>query len=108
MSTFLAAFIAFSTNPELAKKIKVFFALAPVATVKYTRSPMKKLTALSRQAVKVCEFLGFKAEGTGSLCFQRYQEKTRGIVKTFNYVNGDQRVHTGLVMVQYLLSGNWS
>ncbi|CAO2585216.1 Lipase member M [Lemmus lemmus] len=46
------AFIAFSTNPELAKKIKVFFALAPVVTVKYTRSPMKKLTALSRQAVK--------------------------------------------------------
>lgn len=67
MSSILAAFIAFSTNPELAKKIKVFFALAPVATVKYTRSPMKKLTALSRQAVKVCEFLGFKAEGTGSL-----------------------------------------
>ncbi|XP_076418535.1 lipase member K isoform X2 [Peromyscus maniculatus bairdii] len=47
------AFIAFSTNPELAKKIKLFFALAPVVTVKYTRSPMKKLTTLSRQAVKV-------------------------------------------------------
>ncbi|XP_008836069.1 lipase member K [Nannospalax galili] len=46
------AFIAFSTNPELAKRIKVFFALAPVVTVKYTRSPMKKLTNLSRQAVK--------------------------------------------------------
>ncbi|XP_035298980.1 lipase member K isoform X4 [Cricetulus griseus] len=47
------AFIAFSTNPELAKKIKLFFALAPVVTVKYTRSPMKTLTTLSRQAVKV-------------------------------------------------------
>ncbi|XP_060223732.1 lipase member K isoform X2 [Meriones unguiculatus] len=47
------AFIAFSTNPELAKKIKIFFALAPVVTVKYTRSPMKTLTTLSRQAVKV-------------------------------------------------------
>ncbi|XP_036064057.1 lipase member K isoform X1 [Onychomys torridus] len=47
------AFIAFSTNPELAKKIKLFFALAPVVTVKHTRSPMKKLTTLSRQAVKV-------------------------------------------------------
>nr|AAH55815.1 Lipk protein [Mus musculus] len=47
------AFIAFSTNPELAKKIRLFFALAPVATVKYTRSPMKKLTTLSRKAVKV-------------------------------------------------------
>nr|XP_001082335.2 lipase member K [Macaca mulatta]XP_015312402.1 lipase member K [Macaca fascicularis] len=47
------AFIAFSTNPELAKRIKIFFALAPVVTLKYTRSPMKKLTTLSRQVVKV-------------------------------------------------------
>nr|XP_044610708.1 lipase member K isoform X4 [Equus asinus] len=46
------AFIAFSTNPELAKKIKIFFALAPVITVKYTQSPMKKLATLSRKAVK--------------------------------------------------------
>nr|XP_025706749.1 lipase member K isoform X2 [Callorhinus ursinus] len=46
------AFIAFSTNPELAKRIKIFFALAPVVTVKYTQSPMKKLTALSREVVK--------------------------------------------------------
>ncbi|KAM4851988.1 lipase member K [Thomomys bottae] len=46
------AFIAFSTNLELAKRIKVFFALAPVVTVKHTRSPMRKLTTLSRQAVK--------------------------------------------------------
>ncbi|XP_006147666.1 lipase member K [Tupaia chinensis] len=47
------AFIAFSTNPELAKRIKIFFALAPVVTVKYTQNPMKKLTNLSRQGVKV-------------------------------------------------------
>ncbi|XP_036294377.1 lipase member K isoform X1 [Pipistrellus kuhlii] len=47
------AFIAFSTNPELAKRIKIFFALAPVITVKYTHSPMRKLTNLSREAVKV-------------------------------------------------------
>ncbi|XP_040310184.1 lipase member K isoform X2 [Herpailurus yagouaroundi] len=46
------AFIAFSTNPELAKRIKIFFALAPVITVKYTQSPMKKLTTLSRKVVK--------------------------------------------------------
>ncbi|XP_058552267.1 lipase member K isoform X2 [Neofelis nebulosa] len=46
------AFIAFSTNPELAKRIKIFFALAPVITVKYTQSPMKKLTTISRKVVK--------------------------------------------------------
>ncbi|XP_072827665.1 lipase member K isoform X3 [Vicugna pacos] len=47
------AFIAFSTNPELAKRIKIFFALAPVTTVKYTQSPMRKLSSLSRKVVKV-------------------------------------------------------
>ncbi|XP_012628388.1 lipase member K [Microcebus murinus] len=47
------AFIAFSTNPELAKRIKIFFALAPVVTVKYTKSPMKILTTLSRPLVKI-------------------------------------------------------
>ncbi|XP_006880382.1 PREDICTED: gastric triacylglycerol lipase isoform X2 [Elephantulus edwardii] len=36
-------FIAFSTNPKLAKKIKTFYALAPVATVKYTKSLLNKL-----------------------------------------------------------------
>ncbi|NXG51315.1 LICH hydrolase, partial [Psilopogon haemacephalus] len=37
------AFIAFSTLPQLAKKIKMFFALAPVATVKFATSPLVKL-----------------------------------------------------------------
>ncbi|XP_076856340.1 gastric triacylglycerol lipase isoform X2 [Brachyhypopomus gauderio] len=40
------AFMAFSTMPELAKKIKMFFALAPVATVTFTESPMSKLSLL--------------------------------------------------------------
>ncbi|MBN3285861.1 LICH hydrolase, partial [Polyodon spathula] len=38
------AFIAFSTMPELASKIKMFFALAPVATISFSTSPMKKLS----------------------------------------------------------------
>lgn len=32
--------------PELASKIKMFFALAPVATVAFTESPMGKLSIL--------------------------------------------------------------
>uniref|UniRef100_A0A3Q3WSB2 AB hydrolase-1 domain-containing protein n=1 Tax=Mola mola TaxID=94237 RepID=A0A3Q3WSB2_MOLML len=40
------AFIAFSTLPELANKIKLFLALAPVATVAFTASPMTKLSIM--------------------------------------------------------------
>ncbi|KAI4893564.1 hypothetical protein NFI96_021362, partial [Prochilodus magdalenae] len=40
------AFMAFSTMPELASKIKMFFALAPVATVAFTSSPIAKLSVL--------------------------------------------------------------
>ncbi|MBW04294.1 Gastric triacylglycerol lipase, partial [Eschrichtius robustus] len=39
-------FIAFSTNPTLAQKIKAFYALAPVATVKYTKSQLNKLALI--------------------------------------------------------------
>ncbi|CAL8284138.1 unnamed protein product [Merluccius merluccius] len=39
------AFIAFSSMPELASKIKLFVGLAPVATVAFTTSPMTKLSA---------------------------------------------------------------
>lgn len=45
-SFYFPAFIAFSTLPELANKIKLFFGLAPVATVAFTTSPMTKLSAL--------------------------------------------------------------
>ncbi|KAK5850366.1 hypothetical protein PBY51_001250 [Eleginops maclovinus] len=40
------AFIAFSALPELASKIKMFFGLAPVATVSFTSSPMTKLSVM--------------------------------------------------------------
>lgn len=40
------AFMAFSTLPELASKIRLFFGLAPVATVAFTGSPMTKLSFL--------------------------------------------------------------
>ncbi|XP_021574889.1 lysosomal acid lipase/cholesteryl ester hydrolase [Carlito syrichta] len=36
-------FIAFSQIPELAKRIKMFFALAPVASIEFCTSPLAKL-----------------------------------------------------------------
>lgn len=39
-------FMAFSSLPELSDKVKLFVALAPVATVEFTQSPMTKLSIL--------------------------------------------------------------
>lgn len=47
------AFIAFSTIPHLAQKIKMHFALAPVATVAFIQSPFKKLAFFSDYGLKV-------------------------------------------------------
>uniref|UniRef100_A0A6I8N1Z0 Lipase n=1 Tax=Ornithorhynchus anatinus TaxID=9258 RepID=A0A6I8N1Z0_ORNAN len=47
-------FIAFSSMPELAQKIKMYFALAPVATVKYAKSPGTKLLLLPDIMIKHC------------------------------------------------------
>lgn len=47
------AFVAFSTNPQLAAKIKLLFFLAPVVTVKYARTPLRKLSFLPDISVKV-------------------------------------------------------
>ncbi|NXL31061.1 LIPM Lipase, partial [Glaucidium brasilianum] len=46
------AFIAFSTIPELAQKIKLYFALAPVTTIKYARSPATKLLYLPEKLLR--------------------------------------------------------
>ncbi|XP_056208032.1 lipase member K-like [Falco biarmicus] len=52
------AFIAFSTMPQLAQKIKMYFALAPVATVIFVQSPFKKLAFFSEYGLK--EMFGTK------------------------------------------------
>uniref|UniRef100_A0A8C8YNT9 Lipase n=1 Tax=Prolemur simus TaxID=1328070 RepID=A0A8C8YNT9_PROSS len=46
-------FIAFSTNPTLAEKIETFYALAPVATVKYTKSLLNKLELIPPSLFKI-------------------------------------------------------
>uniref|UniRef100_A0A8D2PIR0 AB hydrolase-1 domain-containing protein n=1 Tax=Zosterops lateralis melanops TaxID=1220523 RepID=A0A8D2PIR0_ZOSLA len=50
-------FIAFSTMPELAQKIKLYFALAPVTAIKYAKGPATKLLYLPEKMLRVCEFL---------------------------------------------------
>ncbi|XP_072485073.1 lipase member K-like [Notamacropus eugenii] len=47
------AFISFSTHPKLAQRIKMFFGLAPVVSVKHTKSPPKKLFAFLESLIKV-------------------------------------------------------
>uniref|UniRef100_A0A8C3ISZ5 Partial AB-hydrolase lipase domain-containing protein n=1 Tax=Chrysemys picta bellii TaxID=8478 RepID=A0A8C3ISZ5_CHRPI len=51
------AFITFSTMPQLAQRIKMYFALAPVATLKYAQSLLTKLALLPDAVIKVCDFL---------------------------------------------------
>ncbi|NXX84720.1 LICH hydrolase, partial [Urocolius indicus] len=41
-----AGFIAFSTYPELAKQVKMFYGLGPVTTASYATSPLIKVTNL--------------------------------------------------------------
>ncbi|NXG68357.1 LIPM Lipase, partial [Baryphthengus martii] len=51
------AFIAFSSMPELAQKIKMFFALAPAVTMKYARSPVLKVPFLMDKQFKMFQLL---------------------------------------------------
>uniref|UniRef100_A0A672TRL4 Lipase n=1 Tax=Strigops habroptila TaxID=2489341 RepID=A0A672TRL4_STRHB len=43
-----AGFVAFSTYPELAQRVKVFFALGPVVTTTYGTSPLVTLTQVKK------------------------------------------------------------
>uniref|UniRef100_A0A8C3BYH1 Partial AB-hydrolase lipase domain-containing protein n=1 Tax=Cairina moschata TaxID=8855 RepID=A0A8C3BYH1_CAIMO len=48
-----AGFVAFSTYPELAQRVKVFFALGPVATITYATSPFVKFARLPQPLIRV-------------------------------------------------------
>lgn len=53
---FFSGFIAFSTMPELAQKIKMFFALGPVTRLKYAKSPLIKLIHLPQRFLWVSSY----------------------------------------------------
>uniref|UniRef100_A0A8C9D5S8 Lipase n=1 Tax=Panthera leo TaxID=9689 RepID=A0A8C9D5S8_PANLE len=48
------AFITFSTIPKIAEKVKIFFALAPVFSIKYSNSPLIKMAYKWKSVIKVC------------------------------------------------------
>lgn len=59
ISLCFSGFIAFSSLPELAEKIKLFFALAPVYTFYHVRGPVLRLAFLPDLVLKVQEvFVG--------------------------------------------------
>ncbi|NWH60264.1 LIPM Lipase, partial [Geococcyx californianus] len=51
------ALIAFSSMPELAQKVKMFFALAPAVTFKYAKSPLMKISFLLDSQSKMFQLL---------------------------------------------------
>ncbi|XP_068022306.1 lipase member M-like isoform X2 [Melanerpes formicivorus] len=48
-----AGFIAFSTHPELAQRVKVFFALGPVATITHANSPLVTIARLPQPLIRI-------------------------------------------------------
>uniref|UniRef100_G1L1K9 Gastric triacylglycerol lipase n=1 Tax=Ailuropoda melanoleuca TaxID=9646 RepID=G1L1K9_AILME len=52
------AFITFSTIPKIAERIKIFFALAPVFSIKYSKSPLIKMAYKWKSVIKA--FFGNK------------------------------------------------
>ncbi|XP_010225176.1 PREDICTED: lipase member N-like [Tinamus guttatus] len=48
-----AAFVAFSTYPELAQRIKVFFAFGPVATLTHASSPVTTFLGLPQAIIRL-------------------------------------------------------
>ncbi|KHJ41863.1 hydrolase, alpha/beta domain protein [Trichuris suis] len=63
----LTAFAKFSTDQQLAEKVRAFFALAPVVTVKYIKGPSRLLAPLVKNIQKFKEFCGqgqFLPKGT--------------------------------------------
>ncbi|NXL91919.1 LIPM Lipase, partial [Alectura lathami] len=67
--------IAFSTYPELARRVKVFFALGPVTTCTHAISPLMKITNLPAAALRLAfgwkgamHQIGFLKEPVTQLC----------------------------------------
>ncbi|XP_041517636.1 gastric triacylglycerol lipase isoform X1 [Microtus oregoni] len=81
-------FIAFSTIPTLAKRIKTFYALAPVATVTYAESPLKKLSLIPASLFKsrFDVYLGHNPAGTSVQDILHWSQVAKsGKLQAFNW-----------------------
>ncbi|NXF95836.1 LIPM Lipase, partial [Eubucco bourcierii] len=58
------AFIAFSAMPELAQKIKMFFALAPVVTVSHAKGPIMEMFFLLDKQLRMSQLLLGKTDAS--------------------------------------------
>ncbi|KFP48265.1 Lipase member M, partial [Cathartes aura] len=88
-----AGFIAFSTYPELAQKVKVFFALGPAATITYATSPLITFIRLPQPLIRL--LLGCKGALHQNKLLQRpLTQICRSLGKVcgsvFCYVAGDR------------------
>ncbi|XP_010836783.1 PREDICTED: lipase member J [Bison bison bison] len=63
------AFITFSTIPKIAERIKVFFALAPVFSIKYSKSPLIKMAYNWKSLIK---FFSGSKEFLPNTSFKRF------------------------------------
>ncbi|KAI5945956.1 Lipase member J [Manis javanica] len=53
------AFITFSTMPKIAQRIKIFFALAPVFSIQYSKNPLLKMEASDQDFLPNSSFKRF-------------------------------------------------
>ncbi|KAM7102935.1 lysosomal acid lipase/cholesteryl ester hydrolase-like [Ciconia maguari] len=67
-----AGFVAFSTYPELAQRVKVFFALGPVATITHATSPLVTFTHLPQSLIRVLTQQQYVAQALHSFILSQH------------------------------------
>ncbi|XP_044518890.1 lipase member J isoform X2 [Gracilinanus agilis] len=89
------AFIAFSTLPRLAQRIKIFFALAPVITIRNTTSPLIKTAYALRTLLmsRLDVYLSQNPAGTSVQNMLHWlQDYATGDFKAFDWGNQDLNI----------------
>ncbi|KAM6347439.1 lysosomal acid lipase/cholesteryl ester hydrolase-like, partial [Alca torda] len=83
-----AGFIAFSTYPELAQRVKVFFAVGPVATITHATSPLVTFARLPESLIRsrIDTYVGHSPAGTSTQNVIHWHQLTRsGQFQAYDY-----------------------